>query len=90
YAQDTFLGIIAIALVVQFITQPLGAWLVSRMDMRRAICLMVLPEFLLMPVMFFAIETKVYSIALLGMCLATIPHSMFYGAIGGILARVFP
>lgn len=60
------------------------------MDMRRAICLMVLPEFLLMPVMFFAIETKVYSIALLGMCLATIPHSMFYGAIGGILARVFP
>ena len=60
------------------------------MDMRRAICLMVLPEFLLMPVMFFAIETKVVWIALLGMCLATIPHSMFYGAIGGILARVFP
>ncbi|MDE2202518.1 MAG: MHS family MFS transporter [Burkholderiaceae bacterium] len=90
YAQDTFLGIIAIALVVQFLTQPVGAWLVSRMDMRRAICLMVLPEFLLMPVMFFAIETKVYWIALVGMCLATIPHSMFYGAIGGILARVFP
>jgi hypothetical protein len=43
-----------------------------------------------MPVMFFAIETKVVWIALLGMCLATIPHSMFYGAIGGILARVFP
>lgn len=60
------------------------------MDMRRAIYLMVLPEFLLMPVMFFAIKTKVVWIALLGMCLATIPHSMFYSAIGGILARVFP
>ncbi|MET3231966.1 UNVERIFIED_ORG: hypothetical protein ABIC54_004169 [Burkholderia sp. 1263] len=24
------------------------------------------------------------------MCLATIPHAMFYGAIAGILARVFP
>ncbi|GAB3626153.1 LysR family transcriptional regulator [Pandoraea terrae] len=90
YSQGTFLGIIAIALVVQFLTQPLGALLVSRMDMRRAICLMVLPEFLLMPVMFFAIQSKVYWMALAGMCLATIPHSMFYGAIGGILARVFP
>ncbi|MFP3890643.1 MFS transporter [uncultured Ralstonia sp.] len=90
YSQGTFLGIIAIALVVQFLTQPLGAVMVSRMDMRRAIWLMILPEFLLMPVMFFAIQTKVVWIALLGMCLATIPHSMFYGAIGGILARVFP
>jgi hypothetical protein len=51
---------------------------------------MVLPEFLLMPVMFYAIQSKVYWMALAGMCLATIPHSMFYGAIGGILARVFP
>ncbi len=24
------------------------------------------------------------------MCLATIPHSMFYGAIAGVLARAFP
>jgi hypothetical protein len=76
YSQGTFLGIIAIALVVQFLTQPLGAVMVSRMDMRRAIWLMILPEFLLMPVMFFAIQTKVVWIALLGMCLATIPHSM--------------
>ncbi|MNR27972.1 proline/glycine betaine transporter [compost metagenome] len=29
-------------------------------------------------------------IAAVGMCLATIPHAMFYGAIGGILARAFP
>ncbi len=90
YDQGTFLGIVSISLVVQFLTQPLGAWLVTKMDMRRAILLMVLPEFILMPAMFYAIETKVYGLALAGMCLATIPHSMFYGAIGGILARVFP
>jgi mannitol-specific phosphotransferase system IIBC component len=40
--------------------------------------------------MFLAVETKSYWIAVLGMCLATIPHSMFYGAVGGILARAFP
>ncbi|HTR05607.1 MAG TPA: MFS transporter [Paraburkholderia sp.] len=90
YSQGTFLSIIVIALIVQFITQPLGALLVQRMDMRKAVCLMVLPEFILMPAMFFAIETKAYWIAVVGMCLATIPHSMFYGAVGGILARVFP
>ncbi|AZC34798.1 MFS transporter [Pseudomonas chlororaphis] len=90
YSQSTFLSVIVIALVVQFITQPLGALLVSRMDMRKAVVLMVLPEFFLMPAMFFAVETGVYWIAVFGMCLATVPHSMFYGAVGGILARAFP
>ncbi|EIM13032.1 MFS transporter [Pseudomonas chlororaphis] len=90
YSQSTFLSVIVIALVVQFITQPLGAVLVSRMDMRKAVMLMLLPEFLLMPAMFFAVETGTYWIAVLGMCLATVPHSMFYGAVGGILARAFP
>ncbi|CAD5109148.1 MFS transporter [Zestomonas carbonaria] len=90
YSQGTFLSIIIIALVVQFISQPLGALLTSRIDMRKAVAIMVLPEFILMPAMFFAVETEVYWIAAVGMCLATIPHAMFYGAIGGILARAFP
>ncbi|BCQ58735.1 hypothetical protein PBOI14_04850 [Pseudomonas sp. Boi14] len=90
YSQGSFLSVIVIALVVQFITQPLGAVLVSRMDMRKAMVLMVVPELLLMPAMFFAVETGHYWIAVLGMCLATVPHSMFYGAVGGILARAFP
>ncbi|MFC5695632.1 MFS transporter [Pseudomonas sp. GCM10022186] len=90
YSQGTFLSIIVIALVVQFFTQPLGALLTSRIDMRKAVALIVLPEFILMPAMFFAVETKVFWIAAVGMCLATIPHAMFYGAIGGILARAFP
>ncbi|WP_273828753.1 MFS transporter [Pseudomonas sp. SBT1-2] len=90
YSQSTFLSVIVISLVVQFITQPLGAVLVSRMDMRKAVMLMLLPEFFLMPAMFFAVETGTYWIAVLGMCLATVPHSMLYGAVGGILARAFP
>ncbi|GAC1032216.1 MFS transporter [Pseudomonas sp. No.21] len=89
YSQSTFLSIIVIALVVQFISQPLGALLTTRIDMRKAVAIMVLPEFILMPAMFFAVETNVYWIAAVGMCLATIPHAMFYGAIGGILARAF-
>ncbi|MEE2056947.1 MFS transporter [Rhodococcus artemisiae] len=90
YERGTFLAIIAIALVVQFIVQPFGAVLVSRIDMRKAICLMVVPELFLMPAMFYAIRTESFAIAAIGMCLATIPHSMFYGAIAGILARAFP
>ena len=90
YDRGTFLGAIAIALVVQFIVQPFGAVLVSRIDMRKAMCIMVIPEFVLMPAMFFAIRTEDFAIAVVAMCLATIPHSMFYGAIAGVLARAFP
>ncbi len=90
YDRGTFLAAIAIALVVQFIVQPFGAVLVSKIDMRKAMCLMVIPEFVLMPAMFFAIRTGNFTIAVVAMCLATIPHSMFYGAIAGVLARAFP
>jgi predicted MFS family arabinose efflux permease len=90
YAQSTFLSVIIMSLVVQFIVQPFGALLVSKIDMRKAVALMIIPELILMPAMFFAVETRIYWIAALGMCLATIPHSMFYGAVGGILARAFP
>ncbi len=90
YSQDTFLSIIVLALIVQFIFQPLGALLASRIDMRKAVAIMLIPELLFMPVMFYAIESKVYWLAALGMCLATIPHAMFYGAVGGMLARAFP
>ncbi len=90
YSQDAFLSIIVLALIVQFIFQPIGALLASRIDMRKAVAIMLIPELLFMPVMFYAIETKVYWLAALGMCLATIPHAMFYGAVGGMLARAFP
>ncbi|MBN3820315.1 MHS family MFS transporter, partial [Paraburkholderia sp. Se-20369] len=90
YAQGTFLGILSISLVVQFFMQPLGAWLVSKIDMRRAMCWILIPEIVLMPVMFHALATRSYWIAVAGMCVSTIPSAMFYGAVGGMLARVFP
>jgi MFS family permease len=90
YAQSTFLGMLAISIIVQFCVQPIGAWLVSRVDMRRAMCAILIPECVLMPVMFHAIETRSYAIALAGMVLSTIPSAMYYAAVGGMLARVFP
>ncbi|WP_287879683.1 MFS transporter [Aquitalea sp.] len=90
YGRETFLQIILWALVVQFVVQPFGAVLVSRIDKVKAILWILLPEFLLMPLMFWAISTGSYWLAITAMCLATIPHSMFYGAIGGLLAQAFP
>ncbi|MCQ9368026.1 MFS transporter [Brevibacterium sp. 50QC2O2] len=91
FDKSTFLGVVTLGLIVQFMVQPFGAVIVSRVkDMRKAIFWMVVPEFILMPLMFFAIETGKFGLALLGMCLATIPHSLFYAAIGGIVARAFP
>lgn len=89
YVQDIFFGIIVIVLVVQFIMQLIGVWLVLCMDMCCVICFMVLLEFLFMLVMFFVIEIKVYWIVLFGMCLVMILYLMFYGVIGGILVCVF-
>ena len=90
YAQGTFLGILSISLVVQFLMQPVGAWFVSKVDMRRAMCWILIPEIVLMPVMFHALATRSYWVAVAGMCVSTIPSAMFYGAVGGVLARVFP
>lgn len=90
YDRSTFLGMVVICVIVQCIVQPFGAVMASKMDMRKAVLLMTVPEFFLMPFMFYAIETQIYWLALLAMCLATVPHGMFYGAIGGILARAFP
>ena len=90
YSQSTFLSIIIISLIVQFIAQPCGALLVSKIDMRKAFAMILIPELLFMPGMFFAVETRTYWIAVLGMCLCTIPSAMFNGAVGGVLARAFP
>ncbi|MGE4373799.1 MAG: MFS transporter [Xanthobacter sp.] len=90
YDTSTFLSIISVAVIVQCITQPFGAVLMSRMDMRKAVLLIAIPEFFLVPLMFYGISSMNYWLAMLTMCLATIPHGMFYGAIGGVLARAFP
>lgn len=90
YDSSTFLSLISVAVIVQCITQPFGAVLMSRMDMRKAILLITIPEFFLVPLMFYGIYSMNYWFAMLTMALATIPHGMYYGAIAGILARAFP
>ena len=90
YDTSSFLSILSVAVIVQCITQPFGAVLLNRMDMRKAMLLIAVPEFFLVPLMFYAISTMNYWAALIAMSLATIPHGMFYGAIGGVMARTFP
>ena len=76
YDSSTFLSLISVAVIVQCITQPFGAVLMSRMDMRKAILLITIPEFFLVPLMFYGIYSMNYWFAMLTMALATIPHGM--------------
>ena len=51
---------------------------------------MLLPELILLPAMFLLIQTGNYWLAMLGMVLATAPHAMYYAALAGVLAQLFP
>lgn len=90
FGNSEFLTVIAMSLVVQVITQPFGAVIASRMSLSRAVLLILAPEFVLLPLMFLLINTGSVGWALVGMALATIPHAMYYSALAGLLAQVFP
>lgn len=90
FTRQNFLSIVTISLVVQFLVQPFGAVLASKLTLRKAVLLMLLPELLVLPMMFMMIGTGDYMLAVIGMALATIPHSMYYAALAGILAKSFP
>lgn len=90
YDSGTFLSLISVAVIVQCVTQPFGAILMNRMDMRKAVLMFTVPEFFLVPLMFYGIYSMNYWFAMITMALATIPHGMYYGAIAGVLARAFP
>lgn len=90
FDRTTFLTVISLALVVQVIVQPFGAVLATKWPVRRAVLWMLLPEFVLLPLMFVLVGTGDFWLAVLGMGLATFPHAMYYAALAGILARVFP
>ncbi|MGI5467165.1 MFS transporter [Streptomyces sp. CA-132043] len=90
FDRSSFLTVISIALVVQVIVQPFGAVLASKWPVRKAVLWMLLPEFVVLPLMFVLIGTGNFWLAVLGMGLATFPHAMYYAALAGILARVFP
>jgi MFS family permease len=90
FDRSDFLTVIAVALVVQVLVQPFGAVLASRINIKRAVLWMLLPEIVLLPAMFVMIGTGSFWLAMLGMALATFPHAMYYAALAGILAQVFP
>ncbi|MDQ0381293.1 MFS transporter [Amycolatopsis thermophila] len=90
FTKDAFLTIVTISLVVQVVVQPFGAVLASRLTLTRAVLWMLLPELVLLPLMFLLVRTGSFPLATLGMAVATFPHAMFYAALAGILSQVFP
>lgn len=90
FDKSTFLTVISLALVVQVLVQPFGAVIAERWPVRKAVLWMLLPEFVLLPLMFVLVGTGNFWLAVLGMGLATFPHAMYYAALAGILARVYP
>ncbi|MDQ0793165.1 MFS transporter [Streptomyces sp. B1I3] len=91
FDRSSFLTIILVANVTQIIVQPFGAVLATRMkSWSRAVTLMLLPELILMPLMFILIGTENYGLAMVGVAVATIPHCLYYAALAGMLASRFP
>ncbi|WP_322102699.1 MFS transporter [Paraburkholderia sp. J41] len=90
FDRTQFLSVITFAIVVQLIVQPFGAVLATRMNLRKAIVLMLVPEIVALPLMFSMIATGSTKLAMIGMALASIPHSLYYAAMAGMLAKAFP
>ncbi|MGN5236380.1 MFS transporter [Rhodococcus sp. SJ-3] len=90
FDRGDLLLVITLALVAQVIVQPFGAILATRIDVRRAVLWMLIPELVVLPLMFVLIQTGSLTWAIIGMVLATAPHAMYYAALAGILAQVFP
>lgn len=90
FDRTQFLGVITAAIVVQLIVQPFGAVLATKMDLKKAVAFMLVPEIAALPLMFSLIATGSVKLAMIGMALASIPHSLYYAAMAGILAKSFP
>ncbi|QGZ57435.1 MFS transporter [Paraburkholderia acidiphila] len=90
FDRTQFLSVITFAIVVQLIVQPFGAVLATKMDLKKAIIYMLVPEIVALPLMFSMIATGSTKLAMIGMALASIPHSLYYAAMAGMLAKAFP
>ncbi|MCX4831109.1 MFS transporter [Streptomyces sp. NBC_00006] len=91
FDRSTFLTIILVANITQVIVQPFGAVLATKMkSWSRAVTVMLVPELILLPLMFVLISTGNYGLAMLGVAVATIPHCLYYAALAGMLASRFP
>lgn len=91
FDRSSFLTIILVANITQILVQPFGALIATRMkSWSRAVTVMLLPELILMPLMFVLISTEKYGLAMVGVAVATIPHCLYYAALAGMLASRFP
>ncbi|MGW5641515.1 MFS transporter [Saccharopolyspora sp. NPDC003752] len=91
FDKSSFLTIILVANITQIIVQPFGAVIATRMrSWSRAVTVMLLPEVVLLPLMFVLIGTENYGLAMFGVAIATIPHCLYYAALAGMLASRFP
>jgi MFS family permease len=91
FDRSAFLTIILVANITQIVVQPFGALIATRMkSWSRAVTVMLLPELVLMPLMFILISTENYGLAMVGVAVATIPHCLYYAALAGMLASRFP
>ncbi|WP_392750472.1 MFS transporter [Streptomyces sp. LN590] len=91
FDRSSFLTIILVANITQVVVQPFGALIATRMkSWSRAVTVMLLPELILMPLMFVLIGTENYGLAMVGVAVATIPHCLYYAALAGMLASRFP
>ncbi|MFB8117017.1 MFS transporter [Streptomyces sp. NPDC055962] len=91
FDRSSFLTIILVANITQIVVQPFGALIATRMkSWSRAVIVMLVPELILMPVMFVLISTENYGLAMVGVAVATIPHCLYYAALAGMLASRFP
>lgn len=94
FTRQGFLAMVTAALVVQFCVQPLGALLVHRAKergrVRRTVAAMLIPEIVLLPLMFVLISTGNPVLALAGIFAVTVPHALYFSALAGLLSESFP
>ncbi|MEU6605815.1 MFS transporter [Streptomyces shenzhenensis] len=90
FDRSTYLSILMIVLLVQLMVQPLTAIRSTRWRMTRAIPFILLPQIVLLPLMFTLVSTGNFLLATLGLVGATIPHAMYYAVFAGMLSQVFP
>ncbi|MEV5297655.1 MFS transporter [Amycolatopsis methanolica] len=91
FDKSSFLTIILVANITQILVQPWGAVIATKMrSWSRAVIVMLVPEILLMPLMFLFIGTENYALAMIGTAVATVPHCLYYAALAGMLASRFP
>ncbi|WP_431941703.1 MFS transporter [Nocardia grenadensis] len=90
FTRDTFLSVVLVASITQFIVQPFGAVLAGRWSVRRVVSVLLILELPALPIMFVLVAQGNFALAALGMAIATVPHVMYYSILAGLLAESFP